>query len=90
MIKNKILGTKINLPGTSPWMALTIAASANGNDGKYAPGDILLANDVYDLIQSQAGTPEEFKFTLEDGSVVTKFIRVVSSTTTSTSGNSND
>lgn len=81
MIRNKILGTKVNIPALSPWNALSVAVPTNMEDVQFAPGDILLAKDLLDLVQTQIGNPEEFQFTLEDGTVITKTIRVMNSTT---------
>ena len=58
---------KVNLKGTEYQVAATYDASNNNIEGTY-------------LKKSDAGDPEDFVFTLEDGSTVTKSIRVISTT----------
>lgn len=58
---------KVNLKGTEYQIAATYDASNNNIEGTY-------------LKKSDMDTPEDFVFTLEDGSTVTKSIRVISKT----------
>lgn len=58
---------KVNLKGTEYQVAATYDASNNNIEDTY-------------LKKSDMGTPEDFVFTLEDGSTVTKSIRVISKT----------
>ena len=58
---------KVNLKGTEYQIAATYDASNNNIEGTY-------------LKKSDMDTPEDFVFTLEDGSIVTKSIRVISTT----------
>lgn len=58
---------KVNLKGTEYQIAATYDASNNNIEGTY-------------LKKSDMGTAENFVFTLEDGSTVTKSIRVISTT----------
>lgn len=58
---------KVNLKGTEYQVAATYDASNNNIEKTY-------------LKKSDMGTPEDFIFTLEDGSTVTKSIMVISTT----------
>ena len=58
---------KVNLKGTEYQVAATYDASKNNIEDTY-------------LKKSDMGTPEDFVFTLEDGSTVTKSIMVISTT----------
>lgn len=58
---------KVNLKGTEYQVAATYDASNNNIEETY-------------LKKSDMDTPEDFVFTLEDGSTVTKSIRVISTT----------
>lgn len=58
---------KVNLKGTEYQVAATYDASNNNIENTY-------------LKKSDMDTPEDFIFTLEDGSTVTKSIRVISTT----------
>lgn len=58
---------KVNLKGTEYQIAATYDASNNNIEDTYSK-------------KSDIGTPEDFVFTLEDGSTVTKSIRVISTT----------
>ena len=54
--------------------------------GEYLRGDVLDANATTELAKSihvPDGFPEDFTFTLEDGSTVTKSIRVLETTKSS-------
>lgn len=57
----------VNLKGTEYQVAATYDASNNNIEKTY-------------LKKSDMDTPEDFVFTLEDGSTVTKSIRVISTT----------
>lgn len=59
---------KVNLKGTEYQVAATYDVSNNNIEDTY-------------LKKSDMGTPEDFIFTLEDGTKVTKSIRVLSTTT---------
>ena len=58
---------KVNLKGTEYQIAATYDASNKNIEDTY-------------LKKSDMDTPEDFVFTLEDGSIVTKSIRVISTT----------
>ena len=58
---------KVNLKGTEYQVAATYDASKHNIEDTY-------------LKKSDMDTPEDFVFTLEDGSTVTKSIRVISTT----------
>ena len=58
---------KVNLKGTEYQIAATYDASNKNIESTY-------------LKKSDMDTPEDFVFTLEDGSTITKSIRVISTT----------
>ena len=85
MLRKKITGAKYFSDSTKQMTNLNIATPIDKKDTNFGSSDILLAKDVVKLANStnsEVGTEEEFKFTLEDGSVITKKIRVVSTTAT--------